>query len=124
MVNKEFSHLKVKARNNMLVIGGDFNLPDIDCRDLCISGTQYSNRLNAAYLEIVADNRLEQMVDFPTLKGNILDIILTTHPSFKQRCKAMPSIGNSDHDVVLFDTSVTVQRPKPPRKKDLLVEKG
>ena len=47
-VKNEFSHLKVKARNNMLVIGGDFDLPGIDWRDLCISGTQYSNRLSAA----------------------------------------------------------------------------
>ena len=33
------------------------------------------------------------------------------------RCKPLPSIGNSDHDVVLPDTSLQVRRPKPPRRK-------
>ena len=32
----------------------------------------------------------------------------------------MPSIGNSDHDIVLLDTSTTVRRPKPPRRKIFL----
>ena len=28
----------------------------------------------------------------------------------------MPSIGNSDHDVVLLDTTLVARRPKPPRR--------
>ena len=92
--------------------GGGFNLPDINWKDLTIAGSQYTNRLSKSFLEMVADNSLEQLVDFPTRKDNILDIFLTTHPSFKQRCKPMPSIGNSDHDIVLLDTSTTVRRPK------------
>ena len=32
----------------------------------------------------------------------------------------MPSIGNSNHDIVLLDTSTTVRRPKPPRRKIFL----
>ena len=32
----------------------------------------------------------------------------------------MPSIGNSDHDIVLLDTPTTVRRPKPPRRKIFL----
>ena len=32
----------------------------------------------------------------------------------------MPSIGNSGHDIVLLDTSTTVRRPKPPRRKIFL----
>ena len=44
-------------------------------------------------------------MDFPTRKENTLDLIFTTHPSFKQRCKPLPSIGNSDHDIVLLDVA-------------------
>ena len=29
----------------------------------------------------------------------------------------LPYIGNSDHDIVLLDTSIQVRRPKPPRRK-------
>jgi hypothetical protein len=44
-------------------------------------------------------------VDFPTRKENTLDLIFTTHPSFTQRCKPLPSIGNNDHDIVLLDVA-------------------
>ena len=37
---------------------------------------------------------------------------MTTHPP-----KAAASLGNSDHDVVLYDTSLTPLRHKPPRRK-------
>ncbi|CAG2226442.1 unnamed protein product [Mytilus edulis] len=42
-------------------------------------------------------------------KEKTLDLILTSHPSFKQRCKPIPAIGNSDHDIVLLDTSIKAQ---------------
>ena len=104
----------------MLIIGDDFNLPDINWIDLTITGSQYPNRLSKSFLEMVADNSREQLIDFPTRKDKILDIFLTTHPSFKQRCKPMPSIGNSDHDNLLLDTSTTVRKPKPLRRKIFL----
>ena len=72
---------------------------------------------------MVSDNSFEEIVNFPTRKQNTLDS-LTTHPSFTQRCKSMPSIGNSDHDIVLFDTTITATRPKPPRRKILLWKKA
>ena len=65
----------------------------------------------------MADNNLEQLVDFPTRKSATLDLIFSSHPSFIERCKPMPSIGNSDHDVDLLDTILVVRRPKPPRRK-------
>ncbi|XP_052786170.1 uncharacterized protein LOC128221604 [Mya arenaria] len=36
----------------------------------------------------------------------------------------MPSIGNSDHDIVLFDTTISASRPKPPRRKIFLLKKA
>jgi hypothetical protein len=50
---------------------------------------------NQTFLEIVADNGLEQIVDFPTRKDNTLDLTLLSHPAYKLRCKPLPSIGNS-----------------------------
>ena len=43
-------------------LGGDFNLPDINWKDLTIAGSQ--SRLSKSFLEMVADNSLEQLVDF------------------------------------------------------------
>ena len=50
---------------------------------------------------------------FPTRKDKVLDLLTTTHPSFKDRCKPLPSLGYSDHHIVLYDTSLTPFRPKP-----------
>ncbi|KAL8610129.1 hypothetical protein ACOMHN_024595 [Nucella lapillus] len=65
------------------------------------------------------------MVDFPTRKDKTtLDIILTSHPSFKVRCKPLPSVGNSGHDIVLYDTALAPHRSRPPRQKIFLWKKA
>ncbi|KAL8610949.1 hypothetical protein ACOMHN_042566 [Nucella lapillus] len=65
------------------------------------------------------------MVDFPTRKDKItLDIILTSHPSFKVQCKPLPSVGSSDHDIVLYDTTLAPHRSRPPRRKIFLWKKA
>ena len=95
----------IKRRKDILIIGGDFNLPDICWSEQSIQTNQYPTHTNQAYLDTIADNGLEQLVDFPTRKENTLDLFFTTHPSFKQRCKPLPSIGNNDHDIVLLDVA-------------------
>ena len=70
------------------MIGGDFNLPDINWVDLTITGNQNPTRVNRSFLDIIADNGLEQQVDFPTRK-----------------------------DIVLYDTTFAAHRPKPERRK-------
>jgi hypothetical protein len=62
-----------------------------------IINRQYPIKTNHTFLEIVAVNGLEQIVDFPTRKDNTLDLMLLSHPAYKLRCKPLPSIGNSDH---------------------------
>ena len=104
---EEFDKLKRRTKHNVLIIGGDFNSPDIDWPTLSIQGNQYPLRLSKTILDLVNDNDLEQIVDFPTRKDKTLDLIMTTHPSFKSRCKPLLSLGNSDHDIVLYDTSLT-----------------
>lgn len=113
----EFNTLKASAKKNIVIIGGDFNAPDIDWKQLSIAGSQYPAKVSKTFMDITSDNNLEQMVDFPTRKDKTLDLILTSHPSYKQRCKPMPSIGNSDHDIVLFDTNIQAYRPRPVRRE-------
>ena len=116
-VKNELSQLKARCKKTPLLTGGDFNLPDIHWKDLTVASSQYASRVNTTFLKTIADCNLEQLVDFPTRKDHTLDIILTTHPSFKQRCKPIPSIGSSDHDIFLLDMYSTARRPKPiPRK--------
>ena len=112
-VKNELSQLKARSKKTPLLIEGDFNLPDIHWKDLTVASSQYASRVNTTFPETIADFNLEQLVVFPTRKDNTLDIILKTHPSFKQRCKPIPSIGSSDHDIVLLDMYSTAIRPKP-----------
>jgi hypothetical protein len=42
----------------------------------------------------------------------------------KQRCKPLPSIGNSDHDIVLLDVACKPVKPKPTRQKIYLWKKA
>ena len=71
----EIRDLSNMHKNSIFIIGGDFNLPDIDWIDLSITGTQYPARRNETFLSLIADNNLEQKVDSPTRKDNILDLV-------------------------------------------------
>ena len=109
----EFGNFCTKYGKSPVFIGGDFNLPDIDWSTQSIVGHQYPKKMNQSFLDTIAANSLEQQVDFPTRKNSTLDLLLTTHSSFKIRCKPILAIGNADHDIVLYDTSTTDNRPKP-----------
>ena len=88
-----------KKGKNIFLIGGYFNLPDINWETMRAEGTQYPSRVSQAFLDdIVSDKSLEQMVDFPTRKDKTLDLLFTSHPSYVEKSKPLPSIGNSDHE--------------------------
>ena len=50
--------------------------------------------------------------------------MLLSHPAYKLRCKPLPSIGNSDHDIVLQDIACKQFKPKPVRRKIYLWKKA
>ena len=85
-----------KKRKNIFLIGGDFNLPDINWESMRAEGTQYPTKVSQAFLDIVEDNSLEQVADFPTRKDKTLDLLFTSHQSYVEKCKPLPSIGNSE----------------------------
>ena len=130
-VKQEFDQFRAHVKkDSIIVVGGDFNLPDINWTNNSIEGNQYPKNTNSAFLDIVVDLGLEQQVDFPTRvdpktkKENILDIILTSHPSLRVRCKPLSAVGLSDHDIVLYDTSINPYRAKPQRRKIFLWNKA
>ncbi|CAG2224564.1 unnamed protein product [Mytilus edulis] len=47
-----------------------------------------------------------------------------TKPATKKQCKPLPSIGNSDHDIVLLDMACKPLKPKPVRRKIFLWKKA
>ena len=95
------AHNKIPGAKN-IVIGGDFNLPDINWKNLSTRPRpQYSNTINDKMIDIVSEHGLTQVVNENTRKNNTLDIILTTCPDFIDSVQITP--GMSDHDAVVCD---------------------
>ena len=123
-VKEEFLDIKNKHKNVIYIIGGDFNLPDIDWKKSTVTNKFYPHRVSQTYLDMAQELGLEQVVDFPTRQENTLDLVFTSHPGFKVRCKPLPPIApKSDHDIVLFDTSHQLYRPRPTCRKIFLWKK-
>ena len=93
--------IRLVMKNNIssvLWLSGDFNLPDINLEANNITGSQNSKEINETYMEIIAENFLEQMVNFPTRGTNILDLFATYRSLLVNRCQPLPGLG--DHDIV------------------------
>ncbi|CAG2211775.1 unnamed protein product [Mytilus edulis] len=121
---QDITDLPKKHKSSIFILGGDFNLPDIDWKNYTIQGTQTSRDINNAFLEMAANLNIQQLVDKPTRGDNTLDVLFTSHPGQLNRCKTIPPLGNSDHDIVLLDFSHGLQKPKQQKRKIYLWKKA
>ena len=98
-----------------IILGGDFNLPDINWDTLSIkSNPQYGRDINEKMVEIVRDFNLTQIVKEPTRENNILDLIFTTNPDLVKDIQIHP--GMSDHEIVMCEMDIQIRlHQKPPR---------
>jgi hypothetical protein len=99
-----------RSKKDIVWLGGDLNLPDIDWQTLSIKSNQYSKSLNQAYLDKLENVGLLQTNLEPTRGESILDVFLSNRPSLA-RTRLIP--GLSDHDVVLSDSTIHPARTKP-----------
>ncbi|GAB0195782.1 hypothetical protein GRJ2_002043500 [Grus japonensis] len=76
---------------------GDFNHPDICWRDNA-AGHKQSGR----FLECVNDNFLLEVIEEPTGRGAMLDLVLTDKEGLMGNVKLKDSLGCSDHEMVEF----------------------
>jgi hypothetical protein len=58
LFKEEVNGLGIKRKKDILIIGGDFNLPDICWSEQSIQTNQYPTHTNQAYLDTIADNVL------------------------------------------------------------------
>ncbi|KAM9591177.1 uncharacterized protein ACIBXB_006074 isoform 2-T3 [Morphnus guianensis] len=80
-----------------LVLMGDFNHPNICWRDNT-AGHKQSRR----FLECVDDNFLLQVIEEPTRRGAMLDLVLTNKEGLVENVKLKGGLGCSDHEMVEF----------------------
>ena len=109
---------KALSTNFRIIVGGDFNLPDIDWTNMISStGGRYRNK-NDILVNVVNSYGLEQMVKVPTRvtehASNILDIIITNVPQLVNNLNTC--LGISDHLAVIFQTQDVARQPKVKRK--------
>ena len=106
----EITNLKNKFKNSIFWLSGDFNLPDINWPNQTVRGTMYPREFNELFIDMINKLGIDQIVDFPTRKDNILDLFCTNQPSLINKVKSIPGI--SDHNIVLVDASCNPKRYK------------
>jgi hypothetical protein len=77
------------------IITGDFNFPNLLWPD--VSAT---SALEVAFVDALSENLLTQTVDFPTRRGNILDLVLSNCAE-RVHASPVPGFAGSDHDVTV-----------------------
>ena len=109
---------RVRVPNQRILIGGDFNLPDINWNDMTSKrGGRYQNK-NQILLNALNNFGLEQMVTAPTRiadnTSSILDLIISNTPQFVS--KVNNCIGISDHLAITFEMDDIWRHPKIKRR--------
>ena len=104
--------------NMPIWIGGDMNLPDIEWETEQLTTNQYTHSNSYSFLDALANTGLRQIVNFPTMNNNTLDVVLTNRPYLAKQCVGMP--GLSDHDIVFVEANWCALRHKSARCKVLL----
>ena len=101
-----------------IIMGGDFNLGDIDWSQEFPSTTNPATASqHKKFMHILDDYSLSQHVKVPTrpVSGKTLDLLLSTYPNSVSNVSASP--GLSDHLAVTFEINLKPKRStKPPHK--------
>ncbi|MCG8079022.1 MAG: endonuclease/exonuclease/phosphatase family protein, partial [Candidatus Thiodiazotropha taylori] len=99
--------------NAFLFLGGDFNFPGWDWERKVLKPNTPHSSVHNKFADILDDHGLTQLVEEPTRKDSILDLMITNHPAKVFRVEILPGIA--DHDAVFteLDTRPVTNRQKP-----------
>jgi len=92
-----YRQLKVASQSQALVLIGDINHPDICWEDHTARHTQCRR-----FLQSIDDNFLMQVVEEPTRRGTLLDLVLMNKEGSVEDMKAVGRFGCSDYEMVNF----------------------
>jgi len=114
--NLNLSLENLKKTNSNIYLAGDFNLPGIDWElGITKHNARYKNQ-HDLFLDILNDHNLVQIINTPTRGQNVLDLFLSNIPSNIINHKTLPSLGDSDHEIVCIETLL---RPIRNRKNNV-----
>ncbi|GAB0208438.1 hypothetical protein GRJ2_003309500 [Grus japonensis] len=92
-----YRQIGAASRSQALVLMGKFNHPDICWRDNTAERKQ-----SRKFLECIDDNFLLQVIEEPTRRGAMLDLVLTNKEGLVGDVKLKGSLGCNDHKMVEF----------------------
>jgi len=75
---------------------------DFKHSDTCWKDNTAGHRQSRSFLECVEDNFLLQVIEEPTRRGAMLDLVLTNKEGLVGNVKVKGSLGCSDHKMVEF----------------------
>ncbi|GAB0208651.1 hypothetical protein GRJ2_003330800 [Grus japonensis] len=100
-----YRQIGAASRSQALVLMGDFNHPDI-----CWRGNAAEHKQSRKFLECTDDNFLLQVIEEPTRRGAMLDLVLANKEGLVGDVKLKGSLGCSDHEMVEFKILRAVRR--------------
>lgn len=108
-LEKSLSLIEGNENNSIVILLGDFNLPNIDCSAPSLSAL-CSDSVSARFCDIVDDNFLHQMIKIPTRENNILVLVLVNKPELLIDINVCADLANSDHDSIEFVLKFKITR--------------
>jgi hypothetical protein len=125
-LSDSIDEIQQKYKNAVVVIGGDFNLADIDWINRVVKPYAIEPSKCSLLLNICNDHFLDQSVKKPTRivdkARNILDLVLTTHSNFVEDCDVTGGI--SDHLMPIFTLNLKPKYNKKQPRKVFLYSKA
>ena len=113
---------RYRSPNQPLIMGGDYNLPDICWDKICVKGDSSQKSLHEYFLSFMHEFSLSQFVTEHSRDLNILDLVPTNIPSLVKSVHIIP--GLSDHEAVVADCCIIPRHIKKPSRKVNLFSKA
>ena len=108
-LKRSLEKVTVVCDHTNIVLLGDFNFPDIDWDLICPS---QPNVLSHYFCDnIVNFYGFSQLIDEPTRRDAILDLVISNRPESIKNIQILDGIGSSDHNVVSLKLTCKVTRP-------------
>ena len=95
-----------------IIFTGDLNFPTIDWQMETADGGTYENQVQAnAFLQFAQEQCLQQYIEEPTRKNNILDVFLTNNDQLTRQI-IITETSMSDHNIIQIKTNITIVEEK------------
>ena len=91
-----------------IIFKGDLNFPCIDWQMETADGGTHENQFQAnAFLQFAQEQCLQQYIERPTRKNNILDVFLTNNDQLTRQI-IITETSMSDHNIIQIETNIKI----------------